>query len=169
MKYLFVLIFILVFFLFGLELGYTDTSPLYTHLAYMFQHAGIIHLIINSLAFISIFRQVERCVNKYLLSGLIILCAFASSFLAMYQIPTIGASSMVYVMLGIYLGLITFPDKIKIADTRKFLLFIICIVVVLSVSYFKHNSNFLVHIYSLLIGCIVSIPISLFGNKKISK
>lgn len=169
MKYLFVLIFIFVFILFGLNLGYTATSPLQTHITYMFQHAGIIHLIINSLAFISMFRQVEKHLNKYLLSTLIILCGFISSFLAMYQIPTVGSSSMVYAMLGIYLGLITFSDKIKIADTRKFLLFISCIIVVLSVSYFKHNSNFLIHIYSLLIGFIISIPISLSKNNKVSE
>ncbi|MFT3994397.1 MAG: rhomboid family intramembrane serine protease [Dysgonomonas sp.] len=169
MKYLFVLIFIVVFILFGVDLGYTTSSPLYTHITYMFQHAGIIHLLINSLAFISMFRQVEKYVNKYLLSFLIILCAFASSFLAMYQIPTVGASSMVYAMLGIYLGLIAFCDKIKIADTRKFLLFIFCIVAILSASYFKHNSNFLVHICSLLIGFVVSIPISLSQKDKLSE
>lgn len=166
MKYLFVLIFIFVFIVFGLNLGYTNTSPLHTHITYMFQHAGIMHLIINSLAFISMFRQVEKHLNKYLLSTLIIFCAFISSFLAMYQIPTVGSSSMVYAMVGIYLGLITFSDKIKIADTRKFLLFIFSIIVVLSVSYFKHNSNFLVHIYSLLIGFIASIPICLFKKCK---
>jgi len=169
MKYLFVFIFIVVFILFGLGLGYTSTSPIYTHFTYMFQHAGIIHLIINSLAFISMFRQVEKYMNKFLLSGLIILCAFVSSFFAMYQIPTVGASSMVYSLLGIYLGLITLSDKIKIADTRKFLLFIFCITVVLSVSYFKHNSNFLVHIYSLLIGFMISIPLSLSKKNKTSE
>lgn len=169
MKYLFVLIFIVVFILFGLDLGYTTTSPLYTHITYAFQHAGIMHLIINSLAFISMFRQVEKYLNKYLLSTLIILCAFISSFWAMYQIPTVGASSMVYAMLGIYLGLIAFSDKIKIADTRKFLLYIFCIIIVLSVSYLKHNSNFWVHIYSLIIGFIMSTQISLLKNNKPSK
>ena len=53
MKYIFVLTFFIVFFTFDKSIGYTNTSPIWTHFTYMFQHANIIHLGINSLAFIT--------------------------------------------------------------------------------------------------------------------
>jgi hypothetical protein len=73
---------------------------------------------------------------------------------------------MIYAMTGMFFGLIAFYNKIKIADARKFLLFIVCTVSALSISYFKHNSNFLVHICSLSIGFILSLPVSINKNKK---
>ena len=166
MKYIYVLIFIVVFILFGLEIGYTNHSPIYTHATYMFQHSGIVHLIINSLAFIGMFRTMEKFVNKWILSAAIIISAFTMSFVAMYDIPTVGASAMIYTMIGMFLGMTTFCNNIKIADTKKYLLFISVVVISLTISFFKHNSNFTLHVASMVLGFIISLPISLYDNKK---
>ena len=152
MKYLFALIFILVFIFFDNSIGYTNTSPTYTHLTYMFQHSNIIHLIINSFAFIGMFRVMERFVNKWTLPALIILTAFASSFLSMYDIPTVGASGMIYAMIGMFFGLIISGEAPIKIDKKKMSMFIFMVLFSLIISFFKQNSNFVLHIYCMIIG-----------------
>ena len=119
MKYLYVVIFISVFATFGLELGYTNNTPIYTHATYMFQHSGVIHLTINSLAFTGMFRTMEKFVNKWFLSAIIITTSFAASFTAIYNIPTVGASGMIYTMIGMFFGLII-SGEIKIKDKKNY-------------------------------------------------
>lgn len=163
-KYIFVLSFIVFYCLFDLELGYTTTSKFYTHITYMFQHSGIIHLAINSIAFFVMFHNLQKLLNIWIVISSILVCGFTASFLSMYDIPTVGASSMIYAMVGIDIGMTLFCKKIKIANTRRYLLFICGLVLCLSISAFRHNSNFLVHIYSLLFGFIISFFISVRQN-----
>lgn len=166
MKYIYVLIFIVVYIICGLEIGYTYQSSLYTHFTYMFQHSGIVHLLINSLAFIGMFRTMEKFVNKWLLSVSIIIISFAASFTAMYDIPTVGASAMIYAMIGMFFGMTIYCKNIKITDTKKYLLFLSVVVISLTISFFKHNSNFALHFFSMIWGGIISLPISIYDNRK---
>lgn len=166
MKYIYVLIFIIVFIFFGLKLGYTNKSPFYTHFTYMFQHSGIVHLLINSLAFIGMFRTMEKFVDKWLLSASIIAVSFVTSFMSIYNIPTVGASAMIYTMFGMFFGMTIYSKNIKIADTKKYLLFLSVVLISLTISFFKHNSNFVLHLSSMISGFIISIPISIYDNKK---
>ncbi|MCL2650321.1 MAG: rhomboid family intramembrane serine protease [Candidatus Azobacteroides sp.] len=151
MKYIFVLIFLIVFITFDKSIGYTDKSPVWTHFTYMFQHANIIHLTINSLAFIGMFRILEKIINKYELAIAILLIGFLASFMSMYQLPTVGISGAIYAMVGIYFGMIT-TKKLIIKDKNKLYVFIFSIILCLTVSFFKHNSNFWLHIFSLIMG-----------------
>lgn len=164
-KYIFVLLFLIVYYQFDLELGYTTTSMFYTHITYMFQHSGIIHLLFNSFAFIVMFYNMQKLMNTWVIIISILVCGFAASFISMYDIPTVGASSMIYTMVGIDIGMTLFCKKIKIANTQRYLLFICSLILCLSISAFRHNSNFLVHIYSLLLGFIISLPLSVYKNK----
>ena len=165
MKYLIVLTVLIVFTFFNKSLGYTNASPLWTHFTYMFQHANLIHLLINSLAFIGMFRILEKIINKYILLATILSIGFLTSFLSMYEIPTVGASSMVYAMIGIFFGS-TISRRIKIADIKKYLLFILGVALSLTVSFFKPNSNFELHIYSMLFGLIPGTLSLLKSNAK---
>ncbi len=157
MKYLFILSFIVVFALFGLELGYADGSPFYTHFTYMFQHAGLVHLIINSIAFIGMFHSMRRFAGKWYIVVSMLSCGFAASFLSAHEIPTVGASAIIYAMIGMYIGITSFSPRVKIADPRKYLLFITCVVMGLLVSLLRQNSNFLVHLWSLILGLFASL------------
>ncbi|GAB6123859.1 rhomboid family intramembrane serine protease [Dysgonomonas termitidis] len=159
MKYLIILILILTYIFFGNELGYTNVSPLYTHFTYIFRHASVLHLLINSLAFIGIYTSMEKHLNKWVFLGISLGCSALASFGAMYDKPTVGISGIVYAMTGLYLGITLLHKHIKIADTRKYLLYICCIVISLSVSFVKEDSNFLLHLYSLVIGIAVSVPL----------
>lgn len=161
MKYLFVITFVVTYYVFGLELGYVSHSSLCTHLTYMFQHASIMHLVLNSIAFISIFHILQRLLKKRYIVVSMVLCGFVASFLSAKAIPTVGASSMVYAMIGTYIGLTSLCSQIKIADTRKYLLFMSCVGLGLLVSLLNPNSNSLVHLYSLILGVVISIPVVL--------
>jgi membrane associated rhomboid family serine protease len=151
MKYFFILIFITVFFVFDKSIGYTNTSPLWTHFTFQFQHANSVHLLVNSLAFIAIFRTVEKIINKYILSVTILFTGFIASFMSISETPTVGISAAIYAMTGIYLAMVT-AKKFIFKDRNKFYLFVLSIFICLTVSFFKANSNFLLHLFSLIIG-----------------
>ncbi|MDR1455212.1 MAG: rhomboid family intramembrane serine protease [Tannerella sp.] len=154
MRFLFLFAFVPVYLFFDLSPGYTVASPWWTHLTYQFQHAGIMHLLVNSLAFAGMFRLLEKSVNGYLLSALIIAVGFAASFLSMHERPTVGASAMVYAMIGIFLALLALRRELKIVDRRKFALFVMSIFAGLVIGALKENSNFLLHVYALLAGAL---------------
>jgi membrane associated rhomboid family serine protease len=165
MKYLFTLIFTISLLLFNDAIGYTETSPLWTHFTYQFQHANIVHLIINSLAFIGMFRLLEKFVNKWLLSASILTIGFAASFLSMYSTPTVGASAMVYAMIGIFFSMINLSQDIKIIDKRKFALFVASILICLAISAIKGNSNFFLHLFALMLGQIAGSIMAFFREQ----
>jgi membrane associated rhomboid family serine protease len=148
MRYLFTIAFVLVYLFFGIEWGYTTVSPLWTHLAYMFQHAGVMHLVVNSIAFTGMFRVVEKSVNKYVLAAFIIIASFIASFIppSVYPTPTVGASSLTYVLIGIYL------TNTKLPLSKPMTLFILTVSISLAISFFKSNSNFFLHLFCLAAG-----------------
>ena len=155
MKYIFVILFIIVFFRYDISIGYSKGSPIYTHLTYMFQHTNAIHLILNSFAFIGIFRTLERFIDKWVLFLSIISIGIVVSFFAEYTLPTVGASSMIYSMIGLFFGFCT-KRRIRIIDKKKLLLFIVSIFLMLTISFFKTNSNFILHLYSICMGFCIS-------------
>ena len=161
MKYLFVILFVLIYIFFDVSLGYTTNSPMYAHLTFMFQHAGFIHLTINSLSFLSIFRILEKCISKYYLVIIIVSSSYIASFLSVYDTPTVGASGMVYAMIGIYIVFIA-KKRLIIKDKDKFSIFLISVALCLALSYFKTNSNFFMHLYSLLIGMVSAVIMSIY-------
>jgi membrane associated rhomboid family serine protease len=160
MKYIFVPTFILVHILFGKEWGYTVSSPLHTHFTYMFVHAGAVHLAINTMAFIGMFRALENLhvCKGWILALSVIMCGFAASLPppVRFDTPTVGSSSMVYAMIGIYLVWIRRCKTVRITNRTNFITFIACICISLAISYFKPGSNFPLHLLSLLTGGIVA-------------
>jgi membrane associated rhomboid family serine protease len=156
MKYLFVLLFLAAFIFPAQKMGYTDTSPIWSHFTYMFRHAGIIHFAVNSLAFMGMFRMLEKYMKNWILALSICAIGFITSFFSAGNIPTVGCSSCVYAMIGIFLALVVL-DVIVFRKPANLLIFIISIMVCLIVSFFKSNSNFWLHLFSLQIGFIVGI------------
>jgi membrane associated rhomboid family serine protease len=166
MKYLFVLIFIIVYILSGIETGYTASSPVYTHFTYMFAHAGLAHLFVNSLAFTGMFHALEKLhiCKGWILALPVMACGFIASFGAQSDVPTVGSSSMVYAMAGAYLVWIWRCKTVKITDRTKFITFIICICVSLIISYFRGSSNFPLHLLSILCGGVWAGGLAIFKN-----
>jgi len=151
MKYLFVFSFVVVFFVFDRSIGYTDVSPLWTHFAYMFQHVNIIHLCIDSIAFVGMFRVMEKFIDKRFLAASILFIGFAASFFSMHPLPTVGISGAVYAMIGMYFAMIT-SKRLIVNDRKKLCVFAASVFVCLTMSFFKPSGNFRLHLFSLISG-----------------
>lgn len=143
-KYILSLIFILVYILFGNEIGFATTSPWWTHLTYSFQHASILHLLVNTVVFINTFRVMEGLVSWKPLLLTIYICAVVASFLAVHDIPTVGASGMIYAMFGMMSVIVAFNSSTQ----KQKLTFFCSIGIMLLVSFFNSNSNFMVHTFA---------------------
>ena len=159
-KYNLSLIFILVYIFFGDEIGFATTFPWWTHLTYSFQHASILHLIVNTLVFINTFRVMEGFMSWKKLLPVIYICAVAASFVAVKDVPTVGASGMVYALFGMMSVIVAYNKS-----TRKQKLPFFCSIgIMLLVSFLNSNSNFMVHLVSFCAGAIVFILRSKLHN-----
>lgn len=165
MKHLLILIFILVFIFFGHELGYNASSPWWTHITYNFQHADWLHLIFNSVSFFYIFRALERFIRPRLIITVSLLAAFTASLFCIYDVPTVGASGMVYAMVGMYFALVS-AKRVRYKDKTRLYIFIACVALFLTVSFIKQNSAGMLHLLSLIFGFSEEILIIYFKKKQ---
>ena len=112
--------------------GYYYGSPIWTHFTYMFAHANLLHLICNLYA-------LYICISKRINLFHVYIIGVAVSFIAMNNIPTVGASSCVYVMLGINVY----------GAKRKTHLIAVCAVLL---GFLMPNVNAWIHVYSYILG-----------------
>lgn len=205
MKYVIPLACVVVFFLCDLPVGYSISSPWWTHCTYMFQHAGVIHLAVNSIAYIGMLRSleglklsasasasasagrgVESIDNKAdrknkICEGLrnlpyslaFVFSVWILSVVATYgtahDVPTVGASGMVYVMIGFYIGVTLLKESIRIVDRRRYGIFLLGVVLCLGISALKGNSNFLLHFQALLLGFMAACVFVLVEHAKLRR
>jgi len=85
-------------------MGYSTTSPFYTHITFMFIHATIFHLAINLFAFYKLYDAIEKKLGSYAL-WLPLVISFLASFICEYKLPTVGSSGIVFAMAGIFFAL----------------------------------------------------------------
>jgi membrane associated rhomboid family serine protease len=104
MKYLMIAAYIIIYVFFGTELGYTTTSPWWTHITYMFQHASWIHLILNSVALYFALKAIKVRIKDWWSIPVAFTAAVAVTFAARYSIPTVGASGFIYALWGVHTG-----------------------------------------------------------------
>lgn len=149
-KYILSFIFILVYIFFGHEIGFVTNSPWWTHFTYTFQHASILHLVINTLVFINVFRVMEKFLSWKVLLPAIYFIATCASFASVQSIPTVGASGMIYAMFGMMSFIVLFNSS----SWRQKRVFFLSIAFMLLVSFFNKGSNFEVHVLSFLIGVL---------------
>ncbi len=154
LKYCFPLVFLIVFLSFDTSIGFTDDSALWTHFTYMFQHAGWLHLIINSIAFVGMFMTLGRFVSKWWLVLMCLLGGFTASFAGEYHLPTVGASGMVYVMIGIYISYTLFSKDVKITSVKKYAWFVVSSIAMLAAGWFLHGVNFWLHLCGFGLGLV---------------
>lgn len=150
-KYILSFTFIVVYFSFGNEIGFATNSPLWTHLTFSFQHASLTHLIINTLVFIGAFRTMEEFMSWKKLLPVIYIIAVLASFVAVKDVPTVGASGMIYAMFGMMSAIVAYNKSTR----KQKLLFLCSIGVMLLFSYFNSNSNFIVHLSSFGSGFLI--------------
>jgi membrane associated rhomboid family serine protease len=165
MKNIFLIAFIVIYLCFGLELGYTASSPWYTHVTYIFQHANFMHLALNSISFFLLFKVLEKFFSSWNIIIVSLISAFAMSFFCMYDQPVVGASGMIYTMLGMYFFLIC-HKQIRFKDKATLYVFIFSVTTFLVISFFKPNSAGLLHFLCFLSGFIISSLTTIYSKIK---
>ena len=177
MFYLLSSIFLLVYIFFDNSLGFSETSAWWTHIAYNFQHAGIIHLLLNAFCFsqfYKVFKKIKKgnrhsiTPNKAVAIGGIV--AVSCSFLpfCIKPLPTVGASGIIYAMLGIYLSLLVgaYPcgrPAVKVPK-KNLIIWLSGVAIALVVSFFNPHSAFALHLSCLIIGFLLSLRSHLTVN-----
>lgn len=80
--------------------GYTAASGILPRVASLFSHAGWLHWALNAWGFCSLFASVARVVAPLRLLALACLAAFAATYVAEYDLPTVGASGILFFLVG---------------------------------------------------------------------
>lgn len=154
MNYAIPFIFLLVY-ISRLPLGYSDTSPLYTHFCYMFQHANLLHLTLNTISYLSFFTILKKIINPVLLFIYAYTAALIASFPSTHPTPTVGASGMIYTLIAIYIILTLKGKKMTITDKRKYTLWLIFLIISTAITALSPNINNLNHLSAFLTGIII--------------
>lgn len=153
MKVLLIFVWLLVFAFFGLELGYTATSPGWTHLTYSFQHASFIHLILNCIGFYYMTKALENRYRPVLLVGVAYLISVGVSFLVYYDKPVVGASGLVYALIGMFAWVVlTNLPRLSGKARQNNILFLSVVSVSLLISLFNPHSAGLIHLLCMVAG-----------------
>lgn len=129
-----------------IPLGFTATSPAWSHLTYNFAHANVFHLIINMVVFVKLYDIVEW---KILLLGVLIATVISFvPFLAHGY--TVGFSGVLFAMLG-------FMYVVRKFTLKSYLINAAWIVVGSVVGLWAQNVNVWLHIACLTAGIIAGV------------
>jgi membrane associated rhomboid family serine protease len=166
MGQLFVVVFGVVYFTFGTEAGYSLSAPWYRHFTYMFQHASLLHLCINSVAFYGVFRLLGRAYKGYAIAGMLAGIAFGVSFFANGDMPTVGSSGMIYAGLGLCIATALGGTRLRIKGRGAFGLFCGLVVAGLLGGLLHRGYNFALHLYALLGGLATGGVLEIIHRRK---
>ena len=120
--------------------------------SYQFAHAGWLHYIINAISLMVMFNPIyrlytQRCGDISTLR-FFIYCYLGSVLAALFcaqVIPTVGASGIVFFLLGILLML---------NPTRRQLSSYMLVLLAIAMQFLKGNSNIALHIIAFVLGCL---------------
>ena len=153
-------------------MGYYNGGEMYRHFVYMFQHGSPLHLLMNSVVFISMFRFLKGMCNKWILLIVIYSVSVITSFIVGYDTPCVGASGMNYVMIGMYCSILTprFVSWVKMGnkkDIKSYTLFLVSLVLALIMSCLFRQSAFLLHILCLFSGILFILTNKFIKNERL--
>lgn len=137
------MVYILSFFIDIKQAGYSLTSEFWTRFTYMFAHAGIFHLAINLLTIDILLHNLKRITNINILLCIAMIGAFLATFGSEMPLPTIGASGILYFLLGYYFAR-KWSSRLIIAALVIFTGNIL--------SFHLYNANLFVHLLSIMYG-----------------
>ncbi|WP_099465549.1 rhomboid family intramembrane serine protease [Parabacteroides provencensis] len=169
MEYIVIILFVIVHICAGNELGYSSSSPIWTHATYQFQHLNWIHLLLNSFTFLSLCKILRKALP---LSLILVYAYFTSviiSFFSELDLPTVGASGMIYAMSGMFISISLIGEKLRIVDYSKFSLFLFGITIALVLSAIKPHINFFCHLLGLCLGSSIGILDNWLNHEKHSR
>ncbi len=80
--------------------GVTTHSPLWYRLSYIFAHTHPLHLLLNGWGICSLLRSLSRSLSPFYLLLAALASGVLSTYVAATQLPTVGASGVLYYLLG---------------------------------------------------------------------
>lgn len=169
MEYTITILFIIVHICMGNELGYSSSSPIWTHATYQFQHLNWTHLLLNSFAFLSLCKVLRKALPLSLILTYAYFASVIISFFSELDLPTVGASGMIYTMSGMFIAISLIGEKLRIVDGKKFSLFLLGITIALILSAIKPHINFFCHLLGLISGIIIGIADNWLNHEKHSR
>ena len=136
------------------QVGYSDTSPLYTHVTYTFAHANLLHLTTNLIAFYFVFNLLHslNIVKAALVFSFV--SAVAASFVYPTPTPTVGASGVIYAMMAAPVAAVL-ARRLRVTNSRKLIRTYAIIAVATIIQMFILNVNAAIHIASFAINLIL--------------
>lgn len=166
MIYLFVIVCIVVYLIepCNMALGVSNTAPQSAFL-YQFSHASVLHLCINMFSLLIMYRPICNiyCTrfNVHHTTAFFLICYLSSAVAAIFtatDVPTIGASGMVFFLLG---------ALVMLRPTIKQLQNMIYVVIAVIISIFTGTSNVALHILSFVLGCLFIIIRIAYDDRRI--
>lgn len=153
--------FVLLLVLFYSISTYTDLTPLavssdsqwYQYLTFNLCHVSFLHLTANSIAFLLYWRILRYHSNLFISIPTVLLSATLSAILSASISPTMGISSIVYAMIGIYVVGMKTPYHISKPLRIRFL---IILILSFAITVWLPSINTLMHVYSILFSTIFS-------------
>lgn len=134
-----------------LSIGVYD-GALQNAFIYQFGHASMLHLVMNSIVILLTFKYVRKVyelefgeISQSLFIFIAYIGSVISAFISAVDIPTVGASGMIYFMLGEMIAL-----KPNISSVQT----IIMIVIAIIVQIVRGSSNVVLHISALILGIL---------------
>ena len=115
--------------------------------------------------FLSFSRLASHVMRPCVLSVAVIAVAFAVSFPAARELPTVGASGMCYALTGVVLAAASTGCGLRIKSGKRFAVFIAQITLLLFLSGVNPHSNILIHLPALAGGAAVTLPKALFCRR----
>lgn len=151
MIYILIAAFIVVRLCFGLELGYTAGSAWWTHFTYWLQHGSYMHLVLNVVSLLGLVAALERFIRPAVVLTVAIVVAIGVSWLVSYSVPVVGASGVVYALIGMYMSLIV-RGRVRFASGFNLGLFFVSVFTFLIISFVKTNSAGMLHLLAMCVG-----------------
>lgn len=146
-------------------LGFYSGSSVLTHFIYVFNHAGVLHLILNCVAFYMFVRTLRIFISEEITLLGSYAIAVLASFFSEHNLPTVGCSGMIYAMAGFYLSAVLMWPGVKINNMKTLLISIFGIFISMFISSIDKSTNFNLHIISFVIGFFSIVPFLKFKNR----
>jgi len=130
-------------------LGVSENSAWWTCITYNLVHLSFFHLLINSISFYCLWKYIKM-LKKCIYIPLMIIIPMSSAVMFSHNLPTVGASAIIYTMIGMFLALFNYKKEDYI---RLWILVMLSILI----TSFSDSINTGIHICSLSLSLIVSL------------
>lgn len=136
---------------FGIEYGYTCNSGILPRITYVFMHANLFQLIVNLIGINSMVNSITKITWYPKIITYSIISSIGTTYISSSPIPTLGASGILYFLIGIDLVLRWFGCYFKISK-KKMAYYTMFIILFLTITSFSSKINYKLHIINFLLG-----------------